>query len=209
MTPINHERNSNAMTGHKVLIFASYLILVIGLVSCASFPSHPQTTQISSIPVQDITNAYRIIPQRFERKEDKINWLEEVNEFYPDGFLRVGFTTDDDLEKIIIDKVFIAFSYHLNLCETDDKAGLPIYGSEIFRSNSEPINTSDPYYIFIPINLDAAISSTVGAAETLASGNIKLPSDLQDLCVSIGARKSLGGAIKLDLGSIRNLQKFK
>ena len=75
------------------------------------------------------------------RDRDKINWLEEVNEFYPDGFLRVGFTTDDDLEKIIIDKVFIAFSYHLNLCETDDKAGLPIYGSEIFRSNSEPINT--------------------------------------------------------------------
>ena len=130
------------MTGHKVLpiskfrnfIFASYFILATGLVSCASFPSHPQTTQISSIPVQDITNAYRIIPQRFERKEDKSKWLEEVNEFYPDGFLRVGFTTDDDLEKIIIDKVFIAFSYHLNLCDEGAAAGLPIYGSEIFLS---------------------------------------------------------------------------
>ena len=88
------------------------------------------------------------------------------------------------------------------------KAGLPIYGSEIFRSTSQLLNADGPYYIFIPRNLKAAVSSTIGATETLASGNMKLPSDLQDLCVSIGARKSLGGAIKLDLGSIHNLQKF-
>ena len=119
---------------------------------------------------------------------------------------RVRFTTEDNLEKIILDKVYIGFSYHLNLCEGGDAAGLPIYGSEIFRSTSQPLNADGPYYIFIPRNLESAVSSTVGAAETLASGNLTLPSDLQELCVTIGARKSLGGKIELNLGSIRNLQ---
>ena len=115
-------------------------------------------------------------------------------------------TTEENLEKIILDKVYIGFSYHLNLCEGGAKAGLPIYGSEIFRSTSQPLNADGPYYIFIPRNLEAAVSSTVGATETLASGDLTLPADLDELCVTIGARKSLGGAIKLDLGSIRNLK---
>ena len=191
------------MTGHR---FWGYFILAMGLVSCASFQTPFPTTQISSSRIQTITDEFRIMPQRFEREQDKMNWLKEVNEFYPDGFLKVEFTTEDNLEKIILDKVYIGFSYHLNLCEGGDAAGLPIYGSEIFRSTSQPLNADGPYYIFIPRNLESAVSSTVGAAETLASGNLTLPSDLQELCVTIGARKSLGGKIELNLGSIRNLQ---
>ena len=191
------------MTGLRVI---SYLLLGMGLMSCASFQTLLPTTQISSSRVQAITNKFRIMPQRFEREQDKVDWLKEVNEFYPDGFLKVRFTPEDNLEKIILDKVYIGFSYHLNLCEEGAAAGLPIYGSEIFRSTSQPLNADGPYYIFIPRNLEAAVSSTVGAAEALASGNLTLPSDLQELCVTIGARKSLGGKIELNLGSIRNLQ---
>ena len=203
MSRINHRKNIKAMTGLRVL---SYFILAIGLLSCASFPSPLPTTHLSSAPVQAITDEFRLMPQRFERGQDKVDWLKEVNEFYPDGFLKVSFTTEENLEKIILDKVYIGFSYHLNLCEGGAKAGLPIYGSEIFRSTSQLLNADGPYYIFIPRNLEAAVSSTVGATETLASGDLTLPADLDELCVTIGARKSLGGAIKLDLGSIRNLK---
>ena len=194
------------MTGLRVL---SLFILAMGLLSCASFPSPLPTTQLSSAPVQAITDEFRLMPQRFERTEDKVDWLKEVNEFYPDGFLKVSFTTEENLEKIILDKVYIGFSYHLNLCEGGAKAGLPIYGSEIFRSKAQPLNADGPYYIFIPRNLEAAVSSTVGATETLASGDMNLPSELEDLCVTIGARKSLGGKIELNLGSIRHLRGFK
>ena len=49
------------------------------------------------------------------------------------------------------------------------------------------------------------MSSTVGATETLASGDLTLPADLDELCVTIGARKSLGGKIEVNLGSVRHL----
>lgn len=202
MSRINHRKNIKAMTGLRVL---SYFILAMGLLSCASFPSPLPTTHLSSAPVQAITDEFRLMPQRFERGQDKVDWLKEVNEFYPDGFLKVSFTTEENLEKIILDKVYIGFSYHLNLCEGGVKAGLPIYGSEIFRSTSQLLNADGPYYIFIPRNLKAAVSSTIGATETLASGSMTLPSDLEALCVTIGARKSLGGKIEVNLGSVRHL----
>ena len=107
MSRINHRENIKAMTGLRVL---SYFILAMGLLSCASFPSPLPTTHLSSAPVQAITDEFRLMPQRFERGQDKVDWLKEVNEFYPDGFLKVSFTTEENLEKIILDKVCLLYT---------------------------------------------------------------------------------------------------
>ena len=205
----NNQKDGEVMTIHRLLHNSkiSCIVFAMSLISCTTYQSHAQTTQVSSTPVREITSAFRVVPQKFQFKQDKLTWLKELNDFYPEGFLKVGFSTEDNLEKIIVDEVFIGFNYRLNVCESDDEEGIPIYGSEIFRLNSQPLDTSEPYYIFIPRNLSVAVSSTVGATEKLESGNLKLPSDLKELCVSVGASKYLGRAIELNLGSIINLQK--
>ena len=209
MNRINNQRNETIMTIHKFLRVSkfSYFVLAMSLISCTTYQSHAQTAQVSSTHVQEVTGEFRIVPQRFQLKQDERKWLKELNEFYPQGFLKVSFTTQENLEKTILEEVFIGFNYRLNVCESDDEEGIPVYGSEVFRLNSQPLSTPGPYYIFIPRDLSVAVSSTVGATEKLASGSLKLPPNLQELCVSVGASKYLGRAINLNLGTISDLQK--
>ena len=186
-------------------------LLAISLTACATTENSDIPVKITSISsTQEITYNYRPVPKkRFVIEEDKIKWVDEVNAFYPDGFLRIGFSSTENLEKIIIDGVYTGSGYSLKVCETDYEASLPTYGAEIFRLNPDVNDITAPYYIFVPNNLESAISGSVGGTEIIGKGELELPQDLRDLCVFIRAYKYWGSPIYLDLGSINEISNRK
>ena len=178
----------------------------MSLTACATFgkPSPTVTSKsISSVP--KITDDYRFVARESMLKDQKDKWLNEVNTFYPDGFSKISFASTENLENILIDGHYVSIGYGLKQCDLDYEEAIPIYGSEIFRLNAEVNDIAAPYYIFVPKNLETAVSGSVGAAWLIEKGELKVPQDLRDLCVFITAHKYWSHTLFLDLGSINEI----
>lgn len=179
----------------------------MSLTACTTFgkPNPPvTTTSIFSVP--EITDNYRFVARGSMLKDQKDKWLDDVNMFYPDGFSKISFASTENLEKILIDGHYTSVSYGLKQCDLDYDQAIPIFGSEIFRLNAEVNDIAAPYYIFVPKNLETAVSGSVGGARLIEKGELKVPQDLRDLCVFITAHKYWSHTLFLDLGSINEIK---